>query len=334
MPNRPSRFHDHLNRSLPPSYGGRDSSQKATSHVSPKSCGATADYSDYEASSNRADNNRPGSRDSPPSRAGIRILADTSTGRRWVTRWPAVRLLIAVSAIALAASCTPRHYRRQADRESYCAIEERLDDARWAVPSVSIKPHPQSRLADPFPPDCPPIPPDDPAAHRYMLCADGMEGYQGWNDNGAAPNTESPRWRDGLVLSEDGVLDLTPDRAIELGLMHSREYQNELEDLYLNALALTVERFEFDLQWFGGNDTTYRHAGTGSFPTESNTLTTASDLGFSRNFTRGGNWWSISPTASSGSLPDPTAAGLRLLSRSTSSNRSCVWQGATSGWRC
>lgn len=200
----------------------------------------------------------------------------------------AVRLGMAVSLIALAASCTPSHYRRRADRESYCAIEERMDDARWALPSVSIEPHPDSRLADPFAPDCPPIPPDDPAAHRYMLCADGLEGYPGWNDNGRAPTIESPRWRDWLVLSEDGVLALMPDRAIELGLMHSREYQTELENLYLESLALTVERFEFDLRWFGGNDTTYRHSGTGSFPTESNTLTTASDLGFSRNFSRGG----------------------------------------------
>ena len=215
-------------------------------------------------------------------------MADTRTGRRRVTQASAVRLGMAVLMIALAASCTPAHYRRRADRETYQAIEERLDDPRWAVPSVSIQPHPESRLADHFDPDYPPIPPDDPVAHRYMLCSDGITGYRGWNDDGSAPYIESPRWRDSLALTEDGTLILTPDRAIQLGLIHSREYQTEQEDLYLEALDLTLQRFEFDLQWIGGNDTTYQHFGTLASATESDTLRTASNLGFSRNFSRGG----------------------------------------------
>ncbi len=194
-------------------------------------------------------------------------------------------------AIVLAVSlsgCTRAYHRRDADRETYHALRERTNDPRWDLPRITIDVPPQSRLFDPFNPDRPPIPPDDPAAHRYMHCVDGMKGYRKWHKDGDAPWIEDPAWRDSLELSANGDLILTPDRAVELGLLHSREYQFELENLYLAALRLTLERFVFDLQWFARNSTTYTHFGSSSLPTESNTLTTASDMGFTRALSTGG----------------------------------------------
>lgn len=119
-----------------------------------------------------------------------------------------------------------------------------------------------------------------------MHCPGDQPGYQHWHAQGDATWIESPLWQNQLELDDQGNLELSPDRAVELGLIHSREYQFELERLYLSALALTFERFEFDLQWLGGNVTDYFHFGRG--PNERNTLTTGSFLGFSKAFASGG----------------------------------------------
>ncbi|NNJ27244.1 hypothetical protein LzC2_33450 [Planctomycetes bacterium LzC2] len=47
------------------------------------------------------------------------------------------------------------------------------------------------------------------------------------------------------------VFDLTLPGAIELAYIHNREYQTILEDVYLAALALSFERFRFDVRFLG-----------------------------------------------------------------------------------
>src|SRR5262249_45802221 len=182
--------------------------------------------------------------------------------------------------------CTRSFYRRWADRETYGTINERDHDPRWFLPNVSVDVPPESRLYDPFNPDRPPMPPDDPAAHRYMHWANGMHGYLFWHNNGDAPWIVDPAWYNYLPLDENGVLVLTPERAIEQGLLHSREYRTAIQTVYLNALALTLDRFEFALHWFGTNDTNWTHFGSSA--DELNTLTSNSTLGFTRAFAAGG----------------------------------------------
>jgi outer membrane protein TolC len=184
--------------------------------------------------------------------------------------------------------CSRVWYHRDADRETYAAICEKLDDPRWALPRIDIEPSPQSRLFDPTNPDYPPRPPDDPAAHQFMICADGHRGWPYWDRNGVLGSIENPDWRSQLPLGPDGVLKLTPDAAVILAQINSRQFQTQLEDVYLAALALTLERFQFALQWFLTNNTNFTHFGTGGFPTETNSLATTSRLGFTRAFTWGG----------------------------------------------
>jgi outer membrane protein TolC len=195
-----------------------------------------------------------------------------------------MRWLIVLAAFL--GGCTRAYYRNSADRETYHAVRERTNDPRWALPIISVYPPPGSRLHDPFNPDHPPLPPDDPAAARYMRCADGHPGYRHWHRDGDAPWIEDPRWRAGLQLTAEGELELTPERSVELGLLDSREYQNQLDNLYTAALALTLNRYEFALHWFAINDTDYTHFGSGA--DELDTLTTSSRLGFNKAFTAGG----------------------------------------------
>ena len=115
-----------------------------------------------------------------------------------------------------------------------------------------------------------------------------MRGSKRWLDDGAAPCVEPPGWRTALPFDKDGVLELTPDRSVEIALLESREYQSALEGVYLNALSLTLNRFEFQVQWFA-NDT-FRLTQFGSSETENNTLANDAGVGFTRAFAAGGRF--------------------------------------------
>ena len=191
-------------------------------------------------------------------------------------------LLVAVCA----GGCTRSYYRRSADRDTYQAIEQHSDEARWPIANVLVTAPPESRLYDPYNPDRPPMPPDDPAADRFMMWPNGIRGSRHYHDNGDAPFIESPSWRDYLTLGADGKLTLTPESAVEIGVLNSRSYAFALDQLYLTALALTLNRFEFDCHWFLTNNTLWTHFG--SSDTEVNTLNSASTFGFTRNLYAGG----------------------------------------------
>ncbi|HET6572515.1 MAG TPA: TolC family protein [Fimbriiglobus sp.] len=186
------------------------------------------------------------------------------------------------------AGCTRSHYRRSADAETYPIIRERVVVPAFDIGRTRVEPAAGSRLADPFDPDHPPKPPDDPSAALFMARPGGMRGSSHWGKDGYTDAIEPPGWERSLGLDEKGTLKLTPDKAVELALLNSREYQTTLEDVYIQALALTLNRFEFDCRWFLRNNTTFTHFGTSSLPNETNTLGVNTDFGFNRNFAAGG----------------------------------------------
>jgi outer membrane protein TolC len=190
--------------------------------------------------------------------------------------------------IALVLSgCTPARYRNWADDETYPILAERVVLPEFDVGRTQLEADPASRLFDPFDPDCPPRPPDDPAASQYMQRPGGFRGGWGWSENCTTDLIEPPGWEMVLEPSEDGTIRLDQDRAVAAALLNSREYQTALEDLYLVALRLTLNRFEFDLQWFLTNSTDFTHFGGGS-PAETNTLQVDTNVGFTRNLAAGG----------------------------------------------
>src|SRR5947207_2069507 len=166
-----------------------------------------------------------------------------------------LRFLICLASLAILGGCQRPWYRRDADRQTYAVEREHGNEALWPVASTSITAPPGSRLFDPYSPDYPPIPPDDPAAHFYMHHPDGQPAPRTYHRDGDAPWIEDPSWRDCLEMDRDGRLVLNPEKAVELGLIHSREYQQALEDLYTKALILTLDRWDFALHWFGTNNT-------------------------------------------------------------------------------
>jgi outer membrane protein TolC len=195
-------------------------------------------------------------------------------------------LLLSLSLLAL--GCSRSWYRQQADAETYPLVSERAFGPSSAVGTMNLAPPPGSRLADPFPPDSSPKPPDDPAAAMFMDHPGGFRGSKHWGRYGHTDQIEPPGWEAALGLDEKGVLKLDQQRSAEVALLNSRDYQTAREQVYLVALALTLNRFEFATQWFGGFGPTYSRVGAGSLPTEANTLSVAGAAGFSRFLPAGG----------------------------------------------
>ncbi len=163
-----------------------------------------------------------------------------------------VRVSCCVSVVLLL-GCSRAFYRNQADDQAYCLVDQVGRNPRWPMDNFTIQPDPRSRMASPNNPDFPPMPPDDPAAHRYMECVDCKRGSRKWSYYGTTPFVANPYWRQYLPINENGVLVLDRQAAVQTALIQSSDYQSQLEELYLSALDVTFERFRFDTQFFGGS---------------------------------------------------------------------------------
>ncbi len=158
--------------------------------------------------------------------------------------------------------CSRAHYRQAADTE-VCQVVQTAAQQNLDPPLIdyTIQPDPRSRLYDPCDPDFPPMPPDDPAAQRLMECVDGKRGSKAWAKYGRVSTVDFGRWKEYLPVDEEGQVLLNRDTAIQLALLHSRDYQRELEDLYLAALDVAAERFRFDVQFFARTSTRFTTQG-------------------------------------------------------------------------
>ncbi|MCA9088377.1 MAG: TolC family protein [Planctomycetaceae bacterium] len=193
----------------------------------------------------------------------------------------ALRLLLAVTFL-LPTGCTRQFWRHQADTDVYDAVAEKLNDPRWTLPRVDIEPDPQSRFYDPSNPDHSPLPPDDPAAHTFMHWVDGWQGYKGWHKFGDLMSVENPQWLAQFGIRSDLVDPLTGDYlepvaavenltlpdAVELSLIHNRDYQTQLENVYLAALDVTFERFQFGVRYLINNSSEANGGATASISPE------------------------------------------------------------------
>lgn len=186
-----------------------------------------------------------------------------------------------ILALAVSAGCTRAHYRRQADREVYKTVDCFDRDPRWQLEGYSIRPNPASRMFDPDNPDQPPMPCDDPASHRLMECPDCKRGWPCWHRNGDTLDVQNPCWRKYLPYNEQGQVVLDREGVVALAFLHSREYQQELEDLYLSALDVTFQRYRFDTHFFATHTTNFTAEGPlydSNGGTPSNTLAVRNSL--------------------------------------------------------
>ncbi len=234
------------------------------------------------------------------------LPADVSSGRSASrsTRHALTWLLIFWLPIS-SIGCSRAFWRKQADEDSYDAIVENLDNPLWAVPRIDITPDPRSRFFDPYDPDFEPLPPDDPAANVYMHWVDGWLGYQSWHKFGMLLSVENPHWLENFQMRpqfnpETGeyqqplpeIQRMTLGQAIEISLINNRDYQFELERLFLAALAVTFERFQFGVRYLGfrgvpGADTLFNWQPDGG-PRDTAALN--SNFGVSQLLPTGGQW--------------------------------------------
>lgn len=216
-----------------------------------------------------------------------------ATARERASSLPAaIRLAACLLAMVLiAAGCTRSHYRRQADCEVYRAIDCASGDSRWKLEDYTIDPDPTSRMFDPSDPDRPPMPADDPASHRLMHCVDCKKGWPCWHRNGCTRQRDNPCWLQYVPRDAEGNVPLDREMAVHLGLLNSREYQNELEDVYLSALDVTYQRFRFDTQLFATSATSITAEGPdrpGNSGQSDTTLAVNHTLSANRLFASGG----------------------------------------------
>ena len=205
-----------------------------------------------------------------------------SNGKPRLTQ--SVLLMLASLAIF---GCARSQYRQAADSEAYCLIESRQSNPLWQLPDRPVEPNITSRMYVANEADCGPKPPDDMAAHRYMDCPD-CKSIEYYRNIPTRNHVENPAWLDYLPRDDDGKIKLTQPLAIDLGLLHSREYQNQFENVYLSALSLSGNRFEFDTQWFGGGGLDYR--ATGRDLGGAQLLSLSDRLGFGKNLAGGGQF--------------------------------------------
>ena len=219
-------------------------------------------------------------------------------------QWTLLGLL--VISLGQLSGCSRPFWREQAERDSYEAITENLTDPRWAVPRIDVSADPRSRFYDPYDLDYAPLPPDDPDAHAYMHWVDGWNGYNCWHEFGDLLSVENPQWllpfdmspehydeETGEYLGPQPQIDnLTLGEALELALIHNRDYQREIENVFLAALVVTGERFQFSVRYLDGGNRTPGGGILGSFMPQggSDEVSMSLGAGISQMLPTGGQW--------------------------------------------
>ena len=209
-----------------------------------------------------------------------------------------------LALLCLAATgCARKYWRKQADELSYNLIRDKQSDPRWVVDRIQVETDPRSRFYSAYDPDYEPLPPDDQAAHEFMHWAYGKRGWKHWHEFGDQASVENPYWLEPFGMSRDVVeanfgrpaklpaMHLTLEDAIDLSYIQSRDYQTQIETLYLAALSLTQQRFAFDVQFVGLNG--QRPSSTLNFtdiPSTSDAANLAPNVGVSQLLPTGGQW--------------------------------------------
>lgn len=194
------------------------------------------------------------------------ILATITYSRSATCRMATSIKFLLLAAICLTThGCARKYWRKQADELSYNLIRDKQSDPRWVVDRVQVETDPRSRFFEAFDPDFEPLPPDDAAAHEFMHWAYGKRGWKHWHEFGDQSSVDNPHWLEPFGMTTDVVEDnmgrpgrwpefaMTMEDAIDLSYIHSRDYQTQIENVYLAALALTLQRFAFDVQFVGLN---------------------------------------------------------------------------------
>ena len=117
------------------------------------------------------------------------------------------------------------------------------------VPGFDWEPNDQSRLVF-SENNSLPIPPMDDNLSREITIK--IQKNDAFADGNKSSILENRQWRKFLPVDANGSVLLNLETAMELALLHSREFQEQKEALYLSALDVTYERFQLGPVPFAG----------------------------------------------------------------------------------
>ena len=169
--------------------------------------------------------------------------------------WSRRAIWLFAALLAAPLGCSRAYYRVQADKEVDYLIGQKSHELNWTMPHFPTYADPRSRYFEPTSPDAPPMPFDDPAAHRYMHKIYGMKAWPCWHGYGDWWEYENPRWRERMSeyaeFTKEGAVKLSATSAVRIGIVNSNTFRTQLETLYLSALDVSTERFRFVTQFYG-----------------------------------------------------------------------------------
>ena len=134
--------------------------------------------------------------------------------------WRALGFFVVVSAISV--GCTAKHYRKSADKEVGAVIAEKSPAVPNMETNFTIEPKPKFSLEQ--------LPVSDEPEEAF-----GPE-----------------------ATNQIGARILTLEQALEIAVNQSRQYQNQKEIVFLQALSLTLARWRFTPIFRAGGSTEYQ----------------------------------------------------------------------------
>ena len=215
-------------------------------------------------------------------------------------------ILLCAAAAALAAAgggCSTDHYRRAADRAANRILRDRMDPTLGYTPDIdtpvvadatpSKRAFEKVPLTPKAPPTTAPIEPSDDVPFRFgplgpeMLFPAGVEPpaemFNG--EGGVARGPERLQLGPPSPLQEQ-ITRLDLFGALRYAVMNSREYKSRMEDLYLTALDVSLERHLFSPRPFAR--TGLRYSGGGRNVDYDAALTATSAVGVRQRLPYGG----------------------------------------------
>jgi outer membrane protein TolC len=184
-------------------------------------------------------------------------MAAVSSERKWAASHRLAATLLCVALLA-AAGCSPAWYKRSADREVYDILEAKAPQVPGNTGAYDIEMEQRDLLAE-----CP-----------VADASDLVPAVEAAGEEAAPEDAGEPVER---------YVVISLPRALQIATELSRDYQNQKEALYLSALALTLQRYQFDPQFFGTLSGTYNNTDLG----DTTQVTGATDFGLSWLFRTG-----------------------------------------------
>ena len=217
-----------------------------------------------------------------------------------------------------------------ADRDAYFLAEEKSAGKPWETgPNFNVVPSPLSRLRPPGCDVHPVLPPPTMRLYAYELplLRPQTQGTESENSDAESASAKPvgrpippPAWDSlptgciqrmidfdsiqreadftsenfapfALMSNSGDIPKLTLEDIVDQAILNSRDYQTQKESLYLTALALSQERFRFQLQFFSrgnGSGLNYNHIRTNG--TTVNNLGIPSAIGVNRALATGGDF--------------------------------------------